>query len=469
MSRLLLLGIALLLAAPAHAQTPADTSAVVGTWQGALSIGQDSLRIVFEIERSADSLAATMDSPDQGATGIPVPNVLVTADTLRLGVPSIAGAFAGVLKEQGARTVVDGQWVQGPTRLPLTLRKTDAAPEVRRPQTPEPPFPYRADSVSFRNDDIDIALAGTLTRPAEEAADGPVPAVVIVGGSGPQDRNGTIQGHEPFHVLADHLTRQGIAVLRYDERGVGASEGTLRGATSRDLAGDVQAAVAFLAEQSGIDASRVGIIGHSEGGMIAPMVATETDQVGFLVLLAAPGLPGREVLADQLEDIGRSRGVDSRALAVQRGTQQRIFEALTQEADSADIATELKQIMRDTQGISGEEAIEQQVQQLTSPWFRFFVSYDPRPALRQIEVPVLALTGSNDLQVAADTNLAAIEDALESGQNPPHTVRVVDGLNHLLQPSETGAVSDYGRIETTLAPRVLEEIAAWIRDQSPER
>jgi hypothetical protein len=323
--------------------------------------------------------------------------------------------------------------------------------------------------VSFRNDDVGIALAGTLTRPAEEAADGPVPAVVIVGGSGPQDRNGTIQGHEPFHVLGDHLTRQGIAVLRYDERGVGASEGTLRGATSRDLAGDVQAAVAFLAEQPGIDASRVGIIGHSEGGMIAPMVATETDQVGFLVLLAAPGLPGREILADQLEDIGRSRGVDSRALAVQRGTQQRIFEALTQEADSADIATELKQIMRDTQGISGEEAIEQQVQQLTSPWFRFFVSYDPRPALRQVDVPVLALTGSNDLQVAADTNLAAIEDALKSGQNPPHTVRVVDGLNHLLQPSETGAVSEYGRIETTLAPRVLEEIAAWIRDQSPER
>jgi len=468
MPRLLLLGIALLLAAPAHAQKPADTSAVVGTWQGALSIGQDSLRIVFQIERSGDSLAATMDSPDQGATGIPVPNVLVTADTLRLGVPSIAGAFAGVLKEQGARTVVDGQWVQGPTRLPLMLRKTDAAPEVRRPQTPEPPFPYRADTVSFRNEDPGITLAGTLTRPTEEAADGPVPAVVIVGGSGPQDRNGTIQGHEPFHVLADHLTRQGIAVLRYDERGVGASEGMLRGATSRDLAGDVQAAVAFLAERPGIDASRVGIIGHSEGGMIAPMVATETDQVSFLVLLAAPGLPGRQILADQLENIGQSRGVDRRALAVQRGTQRRLFKALTQEADSADIATELKQIMRDTQGISGEETIEQEVRRLMRPWFRFYVSHDPRPPLRQVDVPVLALTGSNDLQVAADTNLAAIEDALESGQNPPHTVRTVDGLNHLLQPSETGAVREYGRIETTLAPRILEEIAAWIRDQPPQ-
>ena len=444
----------------------ADTSALVGTWQGQIQLGRDSLRVVFHVERDGDSLSATMDSPDQGATGIPVGEVQLTADTLRMSVPSISGAFAGVIKGAAAGLIVDGQWAQGPGRLPLTLRRVEAAPEVRRPQTPAPPYPYRADTVAFRNASAGIALSGTLTRPPSDSV-GPAgaPAVVLVAGSGAQDRDGTLLGHEPLHVLADHLTRRGIAVLRFDERGVGASGGTQRGATTEDFAGDVQAAVGMLAEQDGIDPGRIGVIGHSEGGLIAPMTANRSDHVGFVVLLAAPGLPGREVLADQLERIGKSSGADERTIAIQRGTQQRILQALSQDADSAEIATDLKQVMREAQGISSEEAIESEVRRLMTPWFRYFVNYDPRPALRDLDVPVLAIAGSKDTQVAADDNLAAIEQALKAGANPPHTMRTFDGLNHLLQTAETGAPQEYGRIEETVAPRVLDQIATWIQEK----
>jgi pimeloyl-ACP methyl ester carboxylesterase len=323
--------------------------------------------------------------------------------------------------------------------------------------------------VSFRNEGAGIPLAGTLTRPPQDAVEeGGAPGVVLVAGSGAQDRDGTIMGHEPLHVLADHLTREGIAVLRFDERGVAASGGTQRGATTQDLAGDVEAAVQFLAEQPGVDPDRVGIVGHSEGGLIAPMTANRTDRVAFVVLLAAPGRPGSEVLAAQLDRINENRGADRRTRAMQRGTQQRIFQALQQDADSADIATELKKIMREAQGIQGEQAIESEVRRLMTPWFRFFIAYDPRPALQELDVPVLALTGSKDLQVGADENLAAIDDALESGANPPHTVRQLDGLNHLLQPADTGSPQEYARIETTMAPEALDQIATWIRETAGE-
>jgi hypothetical protein len=438
-----------------------DTARFVGDWVGTLTVGGTDLRVVFRLQTDAEGrLTGTMDSPDQGATGIPIGRVLVDADTLRLAVPSIAGRYAGVLGDSAQ--ALEGQWVQGGRRLPLRLERTDDAPLVRRPQEPDLPVPYVSESVTFRNEDAGVTLRGTITRPKTEA---PVPGAVLVAGSGPSDRNATIMGHKPFLVLADALTRRGLAVLRFDERGVGQSEGTQQGATSADLAGDVGAAVEALARREGVHAQQIGIIGHSEGGIIAPMVAAQTDQVAFLVLLAAPGLPGDAILADQLDRRIRRQGANRRIRALQRGTQQRIFEILKKDADSTEIASQLRKVMVQSRGISGERMINREIQRLMDPWLRFFIAHDPRTTLREVDVPVLALAGGKDQQVAPDTNQAAIAQALNAPANPDVTVRTLDGLNHLFQTAPTGAPSEYGRIEETFDPQALDVIATWIDEQ----
>lgn len=439
----------------------ADTSRFVGDWVGTLTVAGTDLRVVFHIQTDAEgNLVGSMDSPDQGATGIPFGTILVDADTLRLEVPSIAGAYAGVLTDSAR--VLDGKWVQGGRQLALQLERTSEAPSVRRPQEPAMPFPYESETVSFRNEDAGVTLEGTLTHPE---TDDPVPGVVLVAGSGPSDRNASIMGHRPFLVLADALTREGIAVLRFDERGVGQSGGSQAGATSVDLADDVEAAVEALARREEVASGQIGIIGHSEGGLIAPMVATQSDRVAFLVLLAAPGLPGDAILADQLDRRIREQGGDRRIRALQQGTQQRIFEVLKQDADSATIASELRKIMIQSRGISGDETINREIERLMDPWLRFYIAHDPRPTLRDVDVPVLALAGAKDQQVAPDTNQAAIAQALEGGGNAEVEMHTFEGLNHLFQTAETGDPSEYGRIEETLDPSVIDRIVAWIDEQ----
>lgn len=456
-------GLTVLAPAPAWAGEPVstDTSRFVGNWVGTLTVGGTDMRVVFRLRTDAeDELTGTMDSPDQGATDIPIGRVIVDADTLRLDVPSIAGAYAGVATEDSQ--ALDGVWIQGGQRLPLRLERTETAPRVERPQEPTMPYPYESETVTFRNDEAGVALEGTLTHPE---TDTPVPGVVLVAGSGPSDRNASIMGHRPFLVLADALTRRGFAVLRFDERGVGQSEGTQEGATSADLAQDVKAAVDALARQEEVASGRIGIVGHSEGGIIAPMVATRSGEVSFLVLLAAPGLPGDAILADQLNRRIREQGGNRRIRALQRGTQDRIFEVLKQDADSATIASELRKIMIQSRGIEGEETIDREIERLMDPWLRFYISHDPRPTLREVDVPVLALAGAKDQQVAPDTNQAAIAEALDAANNPNVTVRTLDGLNHLFQTAETGSPSEYGRIEETFDPEAIDVMADWIDEQ----
>lgn len=444
-------------------EVPADTAQLTGDWLGTLSIGNTDLRVVFHLQTDSEGgLTGTMDSPDQGAKGIPIGRVLVTDDTLRLRVPSIAGTYAGVYKEDSTDTL-DGVWIQGGKRFPLALKRTTSPPTVERPQEPSVPYPYESKTVRFRNETAGVTLEGTLTYPSD--VDEPVPGVVLVAGSGPSDRNATIMGHKPFLVLADALTRRGLAVLRFDERGVGQSSGTQKGATSADLAKDVAAAVEHLAQQQEVASNQIGIIGHSEGGLIAPMVATQTDEVSFLVLLAAPGLPGDAILAHQLERRIREQGANRRIRALQTGTQQRIFEVLKQDADSTEIASQLRKIMIQSRGISGDKTINREIQRLMDPWLRFFISHDPQDPLRKLDVPVLALAGSKDQQVAPDTNQAAIAEALNAEADASVTVRTLDGLNHLFQTAETGSPSEYGRIKETFDPNAIDVIGDWIDRQ----
>ena len=449
-------GLALLGSPGAFAQ---DT--VVGTWSGQLEIQGMELRVVFHVEQGDGGLTATMDSPDQGATEIPVSDVTVVGDSVTLAVDRIAGAYEGVLVEDSAK--IKGTWTQGGQSFPLALTPADEADTAPppRPQHPEPPYPYVADSVTFRNESAGLTLDGTLTRPEGE---GPHPAVVLVSGSGPQDRNSEVFNHKLFHVLADHLTRQGIAVLRYDERGVGASGGTFDGATSEDFATDVAAAVRFLRSRSEIDADAVGLLGMSEGGLVAPMVHTRFEPVDFLVLMAGPSVPGHEILVEQGARMASAQGASPSAVDTIRSMQQQIMSAVRTASDSAEVANQVRSMLN-TRGLP-DAHIQSQIEQMTSPWFRFFVRYDPAPTLRQVDVPVLALYGSKDLQVPPEQNAPPMRTALRESPSRDATVRVLDGLNHLFQPAETGLPTEYAQIETTMAPRALRVVSSWIRERT---
>jgi pimeloyl-ACP methyl ester carboxylesterase len=439
-------------------------------YEGTLKVGSGvELRLAFHLFKQKDgSYLGTMDSPDQGVSGIALDDVRVQDDTVRLELKSAKMVYEGKRGKDGQE--ITGELKQAGMTLPLVLKKVDKVRQSRRPQTPKPPFPYDAVEVAYDNKKGDVHLAGTLTVPR---TGGPFPAVLLITGSGPQDRDETIFGHKPFLVLADYLTRRGIAVLRVDDRGVGGSTGNTRDATSADFADDVQAGVEFLKNRKEINASRIGLIGHSEGGIIAPLVASRTRDVAFIVLLAGTGVPGDEILYKQAADILKLSGADAEKMAQQKKLQERMFAVLRKVKDKAAAEAQLRAAVAELapkKGDKGEKSevveaqplLEGQIQMALTPWFRHFLDYDPRPALRKVACPVLALNGEKDVQVDARINLKAIEAALREAGNKDVIVRELPSLNHLFQTCKTGGVSEYGNIEETLAPVVLETIATWI-------
>jgi len=453
--------------------TESATREMEGSWLGTLEVGGMKLRLVlnFAVDDSG-GLAATMDSPDQGAAGIPIDKVAVSGDTLRFEAAALMLSYVGVV--DSSRSSVVGDFTQGGMTLPLTLERTNQAPQVKRPQEPKPPFPYAVEDVSYENPEAGITLAGTLTLPP---SDNPVPGVLLITGSGPQDRNEMVFGHRPFWVLADYLTRRGIAVLRVDDRGVGGSTGDASAATSEDFAADAMAGVRFLQTRPEIDQTKIGLTGHSEGGLIAPMLAARhPEEVAFIVMMAGPGLPGEQILLDQAELILKAEGADEKALAAQRESQTKMFDAIKSETDSATLEKNLRRILEDTMaGLTEEErdalnlgpmTIEQQIQMALSPWLRFFVTYDPRPALQQVTCPVLAVNGELDLQVPSKMNLEAIEQVLAAAGHSDFTTVEMPGLNHLFQTAVTGSISEYATIEETLSPDFLELVGDWILEHT---
>lgn len=453
----------------------AQTSPVAGTWSGSLQVGGQSVPLVFHLQEGADgALTATMDSPAQGARGIPVQSVTFEGARLVLELPPMAARYEGTLE---APDRIAGQWSQGGASFPLELTKGEAPAAPTRPQDPVPPLPYRVEEVRYPNAAAGIELAGTFTVPE---GTGPFPAVALITGSGPQNRDEELLGHRPFLVLSDHLTRRGIAVLRSDDRGVGESGGDFATATSRDFAGDAAAAVAWLRARPEVDGRAVGLVGHSEGGLIAPMVSVEMGGVDFVVLLAGPGLTGEEILYLQGAAIARAMGVPESAVERTLALQQRLFQVVRQVEDDAArpgrLRQELQAILdetpaaeRPTLGVpAGQEDawIQQQVQALSGPWFRFFLLHDPADDLRRLQVPVLAVIGEKDLQVPAPENAAAIRAALTEGGNPDPTVEVLPGLNHLFQTAGTGAPAEYGQIQETFAPQALERVSTWILERT---
>jgi uncharacterized protein len=430
---------------------------VVGDWTGSLQAGGVELSLVFHITEQDGTLAATMDSPDQGGYGIPASSAVFANDTLTVEFVAIGGTYVASFSESG---VLDGTWTQSGRAFPLELTRNEGElPEARRPQEPTEPLPYAVEDVAFANLAAGIELAGTLTLPA---GPGPHPAAILISGSGPQDRNEQVFGHRPFLVLADHLTRLGIVVLRYDDRGWGESGGSYAEATTADFATDAEAALHYLEGREEVDAGRIGLIGHSEGGVIAPLVATQTDAVAYVVMIAGPGVRADSLLLLQAEALNRASGATQEQIAANRELQKQLFAVAISAATEAELDAEVRQIFAKlAPGVTGA-ALDAQVASVTSPWMRWFLAYDPAPVLRELLIPTLAVNGSNDLQVLAEPNLSAIEAALTAAGNPDFTIVELEGLNHLLQTSDTGLVTEYSRIEETIAPLALETIGDWI-------
>jgi fermentation-respiration switch protein FrsA (DUF1100 family) len=350
-------------------------------------------------------------------------------------------------------------------------------PAAVRPQDPRPPFPYRSEEVRYSNERGGIELAGTLTLPA---GSGPYPAVLLISGSGPQDRDAETYGHRTFLVLADHLARSGVAVLRSDDRGVGASSGAFEQATTEDFASDAAAGVAYLRSRPEIRRDAVGLLGLSEGGVVAPMVAAGSDAVAFVVLMGAPALPGEQILLQQSELVARAMGLPQAQLQYNREVQQQMFAVIVAEPDQAVRLRRMEEALRaQFQALSPEERaatgltregeeewIRSQLRTMGGPWFRYFLMHDPRPVLRDVRVPVLAVAGTLDLQVPPEPNLRLIETTLRDAGNGDVRIVRYDRLNHLFQTAELGVPAEYRGIPETISAQVMADVASWIIEKT---
>ncbi len=432
----------LLLALPARAGSGGEQGpSLEGSWLGTLKVSSTiSLRVVFYIRAKPDgSFSGTFVSLDQSLTPRTLDRIGLQNGRVMIDVNAIGGRYEGILNAEGS--TIGGKWTQRGGVWDLPLR--------RRPQEPKRPYPYLDEEVTYSNVKDGVTLAGTLTLPP---AGGPFPAVILITGSGPEDRDESLFGHRPFLVLADYLTRRGIVVLRVDDRGVGGSQGDTSQATSEDFARDVLAGAEYLKTRREIDPKWIGLIGHSDGGAIAPLAAIDSNDVAFIVLMAAPGVAGDLLLEGQLAALMKADGADQAAIDAALQEQRRIMGLVKSETDPNRARDRLR-------ALGYPEA---QVQSWTSKWFYFFITHDPQETLHQVRCPVLALNGTLDLQVVAQVNLPAIEQALREGGNPDFTVKELPGLNHLFQTAQTGRIDEYARIDETLSPVALEIMAAWI-------
>lgn len=444
---------------PEPTPAPAQPGPVAGDWNGVLPVPGRPLPI--GVTFTADG--ATVSIPLQSIADLPLERISTDPASITFAIPNVPGdpAFHGRY-DDGAGTIT-GTFSQSGTDLPLTMHRGEV-PSPPRPQEPAPPWPYRAEEVSYSSGDITIA--GTLTLPEASGPSGaaaPYPAVVLVTGSGPQDRNEEIAGHKPFLLLADTLTRAGYAVLRTDDRGVGGTGGELDTADYTDLTDDIMAGLTYLRGRPDIDGHRIGLLGHSEGGYLAPLAAQRPDsKLAFVIMMAGPAVPGSEVLVKQNELLLETAGADPEAVR----EQVEYISTLTTLIHGGDVEQIRRFATEHNNALPPDQrAPEAAIDQLTTPYFDALVNYDPAPALRALRVPVLAFYGTKDVQVPDEQNAPAARTELAA--DPEADVHVFDGLNHLMQPAGTGNPQEYPAIETTIAPEVLSYITTWLGQYVP--
>lgn len=452
---ILVTALALLAAGAAQAQ------GVAGKWDGAIKVaGQE---IPMQVTFAADAAKATIDI--QGATGLALQNVKVDGASVHFELPAGLGlaVFDGALNDD----VIAGKFTQGPATGTFELRRHKDVPVA-----PEPPPPYRQEEVKIVNGAI--MLAGTLTLPP---APGRHPAVVLMTGSGAENRDEEVFGFKVFRLIADHLTRNGIAVLRCDDRGVGGSSGSTPDSTTADFAGDVVAEVAYLKTRRDIDAKHIGVLGHSEGGLIGPLAATRSRDIAFVVMMSGPALNGEQILVAQAAAMYAARGATQAAIDRQARTQRLLIEAAKKndgwdaaekqlQAEVAEQVAQMPETQRARLTEIGQQQIKSQMAAVRQPWFRFFLTYDPLPALEQLKCPVLALFGDLDLQVPTADSKAAMEKAFAKSGNRDVTIRILPKANHLYQSAGTGDVSEYTTLKKEFVPELLPLVTIWIQERT---
>ena len=432
----------------------ASAQEITGDWFGMLEGRSVALRIAIHINKdAAGALEGSMDSLDQGAMGIAISNVSFKDRVLKFAVDLAHAQYEGTLKPDGS---IEGTWNQGaPLRLALK-RTTAAETQLPRPQNPVKPYPYREEEVAYQNKKAGIKLAGTLTIPYGK---GPFTTLLLITGSGAQDRDESLMGHKPFLVLSDYLTRHGIEVLRVDDRSIGGSGGNIATSTTGDFATDVEAGIAFLKARPEVDKRKIGLVGHSEGGAIAAMVAARDPDVALIVMMAGTGVPGTDLIVEQVRALALASGMPREQADIAAAKQRKIVELVRDEKDQDTLKRKLRELLaKDVQA----DQVEPAIGQLTSPWYRYFMAFDPGAALMKVTCPVLAINGEKDLQVPPKVNLPAIRKALEAAGNKHFEVVELPGLNHLFQTAKTGLVSEYAQIEETISPVALEKMAEWI-------
>ena len=434
-----------------------------GIWRATINRNGKNLRFALKVQTGANGTQALLDALDAPAYNIPVSGLAREGNNIQFKVAAASVTFNGDIDEKASMLTGEWQRTDEPA-LTLTFKRESQSilpTKRKRPQEPKSPLPYKTEGVHIKNDDAaDVVLAGTLTLPM---GTGPFPAAILISGSGASDRNESFMGHKPFLVLSDHLTRNGIAVLRYDDRGFAGSTGNYSLATSADFATDANAIFKYLAGRRDIDKGAIGFIGHSEGGLIAPIALHHNKDAAFMVMLAGPGTDTIQLSLSQARLTALARGTDEAELNKMLKASRDIMETVAATQDSTLLIEKLDEILTSEILVSLGATAEQRdmiKQQFTSPWYRFFVTYDPADYLPQLKLPVLAIGGSLDWQVPSDENLAGIKKLLTN--NNDTTVRQLEGLNHMFQNAKTGAMGEYRDIEETFAPHALDMISSWI-------
>lgn len=461
--RIKLLAPVLLLSATAVAQQKFS-----GMWQGVLNAGRP-LHMAFHIK---DSTAATLDVLEQNVKDFAASGVNIIGDSIHINFSKLSSSYKGVIT---GTDVITGSWNQAGRSFPMEIRRNEKPAELNRPQTPRAPFAYNSEDVTFKSADKKITYGATLTVPK---GNGPFPAVLLISGSGRQNRDEEVFGHKPFAVIADHLTKSGYAVLRVDDRGIGQTTGGDPGLTSADFVKDAAAALDYLKTRKEVDKKKIGMAGHSEGGMIAQMLATERADIDFIVLLAGPGIKATDLMMEQNGAILRANGAKEEVVTAYLELYKNIAEGVVAAKTKADVKTNVAgaikkwrehtdpQIVMATTGISdntSEEVVSEKIaQQFMDPWLRYFLAYDPKPYLEKMEVKVLALNGEKDVQVISKSNLNGMEMGLSKSKSKQYNVMEVPGLNHLFQECKQCTVAEYAQLEETFSPSALLMITEWL-------
>ncbi len=451
----------LVLAAVAAALLAAQPASFEGPWHGILNAGLMKLRIGVNVQNHDGKLTATLDSPDQGAFGIPLDSVTVEGARIRFSKQALGLSYEGALR--GDR--IEGNFSQAGQTFPLAFERGKAE-ALARPQYPKAPLPYDAEEVTVASGEV--RLAGAFTHPKQG---GPFAALLLVTGSGPQDRDETVFDQKPFLVIADYLTRAGYAVLRLDDRGTGKSTGNFQVSGLNEFTDDALAAIAWLKARPDVNGKRIGILGHSEGGMVGPLAAIRSSDVAFLIMLAGPAQPFEDLLIEQSSGMMRAAGAPEAAIEYNTKISHETFAILRQEPEPAQARKRLHQLVEEWKFKEEQPELAAQLEagleKLLSPEIRSAFAYSAADTLAKLRCPVLALYGGKDLQVPADSNALAAAAAFATGHVPSFTIEKLAGLNHLFQTAKTGAVTEYAQSEETISPRALETIGAWLRTTAP--